>query len=208
MFTHERAKLVANAKPVWTHRCHQWSNIDKAMCVFGTRRKDPYPQEIQTMLSTIQWPIVWRVCTTNAKQQFRGRQGHDQRHVSHAISNTMNTMRWQVELGHNDSSEPRFAKRNNREVKGCVTLQDLDVCRIMTSIKNDFREKCAGTIKCPDRKNENPRSPHSPNESDLVSLALNQIRECNLTAIPRDQGSTFTLMTSTHVLDLQGEILE
>ena len=61
---------------------------------------------------------VARVTRSMQNNNSEEDKAHDQRHMSHAISNTMNTMRWQVELGHKDSSEPADREQKQQRSQG------------------------------------------------------------------------------------------
>ena len=77
------------------------------------------------------WPVVWLVGTHNAKHRFRGRELPDLSHLTQAIRDTENKLRWRVKLGLNESERLGFANMMNKRVVPCNALQDPEVEQVI-----------------------------------------------------------------------------
>ena len=80
------------------YSCHQWHRFEEAVYFWL-----PMSRSVCKLSSChapcIPWPVVWLVGTHNAKHRFRGRELPDLSHLTQAIRDTENKLRWRAKLG-------------------------------------------------------------------------------------------------------------
>ena len=134
------------------HSCDHWQRVveavyfwlptSRSVCKLNSRQAPCTP-----------WPVVWLVGTHNAKRRFRGRELPDLSHLTQAIRDIENMLRWRVKFGQHESERLGFANMLNKHIMPCSALQDLEVEQVVR-----FFPGPANVVYRSDRKSENPET--------------------------------------------------
>ena len=113
-----------------------------------------------------------------------------------------------MKLGLNESERLVFANMMNKRVVPCNALQNPEMEQVIRFFSQDLKMWCTGEIeKARVQRQKYPGRPFCQNEPELTRLALKQMRELELTAIPSDKDSGFVLMKLCDISALHEEIL-
>ena len=120
--------------------CHQWHRVEGAVYFWL-----PMSRSVCRLNSChapcIPWPGVWLVGTHNAKHRFRGSELPHSSHLTQAIRDTENKLRWRVKLGQNESER-------HKRVVPCNALQDPEVEQVIRFFPQDLVSIREGIFRC------------------------------------------------------------
>ena len=122
--------LVAVAGMSCLYICHQWHRVEEAV-YFWLLTSRSVCNLNSRQAPCIPWSVVWLVGTHNAKHRVRGRELPDLSHLTQAIRDTENKLRWSVKRGQNESEKLEFANMTTKLIVLCSALQDPEVEQVI-----------------------------------------------------------------------------
>ena len=120
---------------------------------FGLPKVEVGLQVAFTSSTVLPWNVVRLVGTHNAKHRFRGREVPDLSHLTQAIRDIENDLRWRVKLGQNESERLGLANMMNERIVPCTALQDPEVEQVIR-----FFPGPENVVYRSDRESESPET--------------------------------------------------